>query len=107
MPTGRQAPQGVGNTRQKDHRGEMNLADVTSLVNGPVLELIQWLQRQNCIPNPLLCTVCNIPMELTQRNRGTILRSQFFIYILSIEMSYQFCLRRKTPVIFHPGDLVT
>ena len=68
MPTGRHAPRGVGKTRQKDHRSEMNLADVTSLANGPVLDLIQWLQRQNCMANPLRCTVCNIPMELTQRS---------------------------------------
>ena len=41
--------QGVENTSEKDYRSEMNLADVTSLANGPVSELIQWLQRQNCI----------------------------------------------------------
>ena len=72
MPTGRHATRarGVGNTRQNDHRSEMNLADVTSLANGPILELIRWLQRQNCIANPLRCTVCNIPMELTERKNG-------------------------------------
>ena len=78
----------------------MNLADVMSLANGPVLELIQWLQRQNCIANPLRCTVCNTPMELTQRNGDhvdgyfwyvyTVLSSQLFIYILSVEISYQY-----------------
>lgn len=68
MPTGSHAPLGVGKTRQKEYRSEMNLADVTSLANGPVLDLIQWLQRQNCMANPLRCTVCNIPMELTQRS---------------------------------------
>ena len=58
----------------------MNLADVTSLANGPVLELIQWLQRQNCIANPLNCTVCNIPMESTQRNGDHVDGYFWYVY---------------------------
>lgn len=76
----------------------MNLADVTSLANGPILELIQWLQRQNCIADPLRCTACNIQMVLTQRNGDHVdgyfwyvRSSQFVMHILSIEISYQFC----------------
>lgn len=62
------ARQVVGNQSQEDRRSEMNLADVSSLANSLALELIQWLQRQNYIANPLCCTTCNLPMELTQRN---------------------------------------
>ena len=67
----------------------MNLADITSLANGPVLELIQWLQRQNCIANPLLCTVCNIPMELTQRNGDHV--DGYFWYVFKIP-GIQYCV---------------
>ena len=65
----------------------MNLADVTLLANGPVLELIQWLQSQNCIADPLRCTACNIPMELTQRNGNHVNRYFWYVYLSSTEWS--------------------
>ena len=58
----------------------MNLADITILSNGPVLELIQWLQGHNCLANPLRCVPCNHAMHLTERNRGHVDGYLWFVY---------------------------
>ena len=45
----------------------MNLIGVTTISNGPAVELIWWLQGRNLLANPLRCVPCNQLMELTQR----------------------------------------
>ena len=45
----------------------MNLIDVTTISNGPAVELIRWLQGRNLLANPLRCVPCNQAMELTQK----------------------------------------
>ena len=50
----------------------MNLVDVTRLSNGPVFDLISWLQRQNLLANPLRCLPCNRGMELVERNQNHV-----------------------------------
>lgn len=50
----------------------MNLIDVTTISNGPAVELIQWLQGRNLLANPLRCVPCNQAMELTQRNANHV-----------------------------------
>ena len=37
----------------------MNLMDINTLTDGPVLNVITWLQRQNLIASPLRCVPCN------------------------------------------------
>ena len=37
----------------------MNLRDIDMLTDGPVLNVITWLQRQNLIASPLRCVPCN------------------------------------------------
>ena len=46
----------------------MNLMEVTRLCNGPILQIIQWLQRRNLLASPLRCAACNQAMQLTARN---------------------------------------
>ena len=58
----------------------MNLADITTLSNGPVLELIQWLQGHDCLANPLRCVLCNHAMDLTERNRDHVDGYLWFVY---------------------------
>lgn len=58
------APVGQGQRREN-----MNLVDVTRLSYGPVLNVINWLQWQNLISNPLRCVPCNQQMELAERNK--------------------------------------
>ena len=43
----------------------MNLVDITRLSNGPIRDLISWLQRENLIANPLRCLPCNRGITLT------------------------------------------
>ena len=50
----------------------MNLIDVTTISNGPAVELIRWLQGRNLLANPLRCVSCNQAMELTQRNANHV-----------------------------------
>ena len=50
----------------------MNLLEVTNLANGPVMDLITWLQRQNLLVNPLRCLPCNVVMTLTERNEDHV-----------------------------------
>lgn len=50
----------------------MNLIDITTLSNGPILELIRWLQGHNLLANPLRCRPCNRAMELTERNEDHV-----------------------------------
>lgn len=58
----------------------MNLADITTHSNGPVLELIQWLQGHDCLANPLRCVLCNHAMDLTERNRDHVDGYLWFVY---------------------------
>ena len=58
----------------------MNLADITILSNGPVLELIQWLQGHDCLANPLRYVLCNHAMDLTERNRDHVDGYLLFVY---------------------------
>ena len=50
----------------------MNLVDVTRLSNGPISNLISWLQRENLIANPLRCLLCNRGMALTEREANQV-----------------------------------
>ena len=59
----------------------MNLADITILSNGPVLELIEWLQGQNCLASPLRCVPCNRGMDLTVRNEDHVDGFIWFVFI--------------------------
>lgn len=40
--------------------------------NGPVLELIRWLQGQNLLANALTCVPCNRAMDLNERNEDHV-----------------------------------
>lgn len=51
---------------------KMNLVDVTRLSNGPISDLICWLQRENLIANPLRCLPCNRGMALTAREANHV-----------------------------------
>ena len=46
----------------------MNLEGITMLTDGPVLNVITWLQRQNLIASPLRCVPYNRGIELVERN---------------------------------------
>ena len=50
----------------------MNLMDINMLTDGPVLNVITWLQRQNLIASPLRCVPCNRGMELAERNPNPV-----------------------------------
>ena len=50
----------------------MNLVDVTRLSNGPISDLISWLQRENLIADPLRCLPCNRGMVLDERDANHI-----------------------------------
>ena len=50
----------------------MNLIDVATPSNGPILELIRLLQGQNLLANPLRCRPCNRAVELTERNEDHV-----------------------------------
>ena len=46
----------------------MNPLAVSNLANGPVSDLIQWLQAER----PLRCMPFNRPMDLSDRNQGHV-----------------------------------
>ena len=50
----------------------MNLVDVTRLSNGPISDLISWLQRENLIADPLRCLPCNRGMVLARRDANHV-----------------------------------
>ena len=50
----------------------MNLVDVTRLSNGPISDLISWLQRENLIADPLRCLPCNRGMVLAERGANHV-----------------------------------
>ena len=51
---------------------KMNLVDVTRLSNGPISDLISWLQRENLIADPLGCLPCNRGMVLAKRGANHV-----------------------------------
>ena len=67
----------------------MNLIDVTNLSNGPILELIQWLQDQNLLANPLRCRPCNLAMELTERNEDHV---DGYLWLVFIKVTQTFAI---------------
>ena len=50
----------------------MNLVDVTRLSNGPITDLISWLQREKLIANPLRCLPCNRGMVLAESDANHV-----------------------------------
>ena len=50
----------------------MNLVDVTRLSNGPIIDLINWLQCENLMADPLRCLPCNRGMVLDERDANHI-----------------------------------
>ena len=59
----------------------MNLQEITTLSNGPVLTLIRWLQRQHFLASPLRCNPCNQGMELAQRNQDHVDGYLWYVYL--------------------------
>ena len=51
---------------------KMNLVDVTRLSNGPIIDLINWLQCEHLIADPLRCLPCNRGMVLDERDANHI-----------------------------------
>ena len=47
----------------------MDLVDVTNICNGPIIDLIRWLQGRRLLANPLRCLPCNQGMDLVERGR--------------------------------------
>ncbi|KAK2558712.1 hypothetical protein P5673_018917 [Acropora cervicornis] len=75
----------------------MNLADITTLSNGPLLELIQWLQGHDCLANPLRCVLCNHAMDLTERNRDHVDGYLWFVYSTDPQLrKCSMCHRKKS-----------
>ena len=72
----------------------MNLIDINMLTDGPVLNAITWLQRQDLIASPPRCVPCNRGMELAKRNPDRVdgyVRFQhkdFFLIIHFILLTY-------------------
>ena len=50
----------------------MDLLAVSNLSNGPVINIIQWLQAERLLVHPLRCVPCNRPMDLIERNQGHV-----------------------------------
>ncbi|XP_044173176.1 uncharacterized protein LOC122957226 [Acropora millepora] len=65
----------------------MNLMEVTRLCNGPILQIIQWLQRRNLLASPLRCAACNQAMQLTARNPD---------HVDGFQWRCQLCRRKKS-----------
>ena len=59
-------------TRKKYKIAKMNLIELTAICNGPILEMIRWLQGQNLLGNPLRCSPCNQAMEVVQRDQNHV-----------------------------------
>ena len=51
---------------------KMNLVDVTRLSNGPISDLISWLQCENLTADPLRCLPCNRGMVLAERGANHV-----------------------------------
>ena len=50
---------------------------MSNLLNGPVINIIQWLQAERLLVDPLLvdplrCVPCYRPMDLIERNQGHV-----------------------------------
>ena len=76
----------------------MDLLQVSNLANGPTIELIQWLQLQYLIANPLRCLPCNQPMELNERNYDHVdgyiwYAPLVFVLICELDQSTQLTLK--------------
>ena len=77
----------------------MNLMEVTRLCNGPILQIIQWLQRRNLLASPLRCAACNQAMQLTARNPDHVDGFQW-------QVLHSFLLRLFTILLsIHEGSL--
>ena len=50
----------------------MNLVDVTRLSNGPISDLISWLQHEHLIADPLTCLPCNGGTVLAERDANHV-----------------------------------
>ena len=50
----------------------MSLRQYTALEQGPVSNVIHWLQNRNLPANPLRCTQCNNAMDVKERNDGHV-----------------------------------
>ena len=50
----------------------MSLRQYTALEQGPVSNVIHWLQNRNLPANPLRCTPCNNAMDVKERNDGHV-----------------------------------
>ena len=59
----------------------MNLVDVTRLSNGPISDLINWLQCENLTADPLRCLPCNRGMVLDEREQTTLMDIYGKVYI--------------------------
>ena len=50
----------------------MSLRQYTALEQGPVTNVIHWLQNMNLPANPLRCAQCNDAMDVKERNDGHV-----------------------------------
>ena len=66
----------------------MDLLAVSNLSNGPVINIIQWLQAERLLVHPLRCVPCNRPMDLIERNQGHVDG-----YIWLVQFSHSACCR--------------
>ena len=60
----------------------MNLIEVSSLANGPIIGLIRWLQAQHLLADPLRCLPCNQAMSLIERNQGHVDGYMWLVYAI-------------------------
>ena len=67
---------------------KMDLLAVSNLLNGPVINIIQWLQAERLLVDPLRCVPCNRPMDLIERNQGHVDG-----YIWLVQFSHSACCR--------------
>ena len=67
----------------------MDLQEITTLTNGPVLVLIRWLQGQNCLASPLRCNPCNQGMVLTERNQDHVDGYLWLVYLVECNPATQ------------------
>lgn len=91
-----------GESLEKKSIFNMNLLEVTSLSNGPTLELIRWLQGQNLLANPLRCLPCNQGMELAKRNQEHVDGYLWWVYMwraTSREQNHHWTIDSGIPLI--------
>ena len=77
----------------------MDLLQVSNLVNGPTIELIQWLQLEYLIANTLRCLTCNQPMELNEHNYDHVdgyIWCAPLLFVLTCELDQSTQLMLKT-----------